>query len=827
MNKNAIHKNFTGITFNRVVLHLVFLILIVPFQLYGQDVEKPRANYKLAMKFTTDNVNDLIHDTRINATWLEDLDQFWYRFKNDDGTAFYLVDPARRTKEPVFDNAVLAAELSQFLHKPYDPKQNPVTTIKFVKNNSAVEFEVDSIKFEYTIVTKSVTFLDSIKSKPEDNAGNWRSYNSDSTYVAFARNHNLFVMQADDPDSTEYQLTTDGERWYSYARDDGDTSKTERIRSRNVWFTDSDKMYVSRQDRRKVGDLWVINEIDDPRPTLETYKYPMPGEDNVPQYELWFFDADDKSSVKADADKWIDQAIGGTYVGGGGIFRGKTDDKLYFVRRSRDWKDIELCVTDTETGEVKVLISERSEPYYNVRYIQLSIINDGNELLWWSDRDGWGHFYLYDSEGNQKSRLTSGPFMAERVTKIDTTGRVLYFTAVGREEGEDPYYTHNYRVNFDGTGMQLLNPESGVHSARFSQSNNYFVDNYSRIDMVPKAVVRDNKGNPLMELEEIDISRLEEAGWKMPEPFKVKAADGITDIYGVMWKPFDFDPEKQYPIIAHVYPGPQTESVPKTFSATNRNVSLSQLGFVVIAVGSRGGSPQRNSAYHTYGYWNARDYALADKKAAIEQLASRHSFIDIERVGIYGHSGGGFLSTAAMVVPPYNDFFKVAVSSAGNHDNNIYNIWWGENHFGVKMVKKPKSSGNEIDSVGTEGGGGRDGRGAASQSTDTGDDDEAEFEIVWETNIDTNPEMAENLKGRLLLVHGSIDNNVHPANTTRMVNALIKANKRFDYMILPGRRHGFGPMNDYFVRMLWDYFAEHLIGDSNKNVDIFEIDKKK
>jgi dipeptidyl aminopeptidase/acylaminoacyl peptidase len=293
----------------------------------------------------------------------------------------------------------------------------------------------------------------------------------------------------------------------------------------------------------------------------------------------------------------------------------------------------------------------------------------------------------------------------------------------------------------------------------------------------------------VLTLEQTDVSALMEAGFKYPEPFKVKADDGITDLYGVMYKPFDFDPAKRYPIIAFVYPGPQTESVTKTFPSRNDRITLAQFGFIVIEVGNRGGNPQRSKWYHTYGYGNLRDYGLADKKTAIEQLSRRHPFIDIERVGIYGHSGGGFMSTAAMLVFP--DFFKVAVSSSGNHENNIYNRWWSEKHHGVKEVAD------------------KDGN------------------IKFEYNIEKNSELAKNLKGHLLLATGDIDNNVHPANTLRMADALIKANKRFDFVILPGKRHGYADAGNYFFWVRADYFCKHLIGDMSDSIDMVELNRER
>jgi len=301
----------------------------------------------------------------------------------------------------------------------------------------------------------------------------------------------------------------------------------------------------------------------------------------------------------------------------------------------------------------------------------------------------------------------------------------------------------------------------------------------------------------------MDLAGLRGIGWKAPEMFVVKAADGVTDIYGNMWKPFDFDSTKKYPIIANVYPGPQTESVNSAFAAGGVPQQLAQLGFIVIQIGNRGGSPLRSNAYQNFSYYNLRDYALADKKAGIEQLAAQHPWIDLDRVGIFGHSGGGFLTGAAMLSPPYNDFFKVGVASSGNHDNNIYNQNWSEQYHGLKVVAQKKGA----DSART--------RRVTSGSSSPAESDTAVVDdsLKYEIHVPTNIELAPNLKGRLLLVTGDMDNNVHPGNTIRLVNALIKANKRFDFMLMPGKPHGYGDMQPYFTHLLMEYFAEHLIGD--------------
>jgi dipeptidyl aminopeptidase/acylaminoacyl peptidase len=443
-------------------------------------------------------------------------------------------------------------------------------------------------------------------------------------------------------------------------------------------------------------------------------------------------------------------------------------------------------VADATTGDVKVLIEERFNTYVETK--RIGFVANGKELIHWSERDGWAHFYLFDGKGKLKKQLTSGPFHCDRIMGIDEKNRIVYFTANGREKGEDPYYLHLYRVNFNGTGLKLLNKDNFNHRVSLNDSKRFFIDTFSRIDTAPKSVLRDSQGKILMELETTDLSLLFAAGFKFSKPFKVKADDGVTDLYGVMHKPFDFDETKKYPIIAYVYPGPQTESVSKSFSSRGgRTWRLAQFGFIVITVGNRGGHPSRSKWYHNYGYGNLRDYGLADKKATIEQLADRHSFIDIERVGIFGHSGGGFMSTAALLV--YPDFFRVAVSSSGNHENNIYNTWWSEKHHGVKEI---------VD---------KDGK------------------VTFEYDIEKNSEVAKNLKGRLLIVTGDIDNNVHPANTITLANALIRANKRFDFFLFPGQRHGYGNMNEYFFWLRADYFCKHLIGDYSQSVDIDELNR--
>lgn len=753
------------------------------------------ANFDLAKKFTKENVKKYTGTSRVTPNWLENSHLFWYSYKTADGKSFYFVDPEKRSKQNLFDNNDLASQVSQITHKPYNVNDLPLKKIEFEKNSkSSFTFEMDELKFRYNRLNKTVSKIDSVKKETKDK---WKSYSVDSTYIVFAKNHNLFMMRADDTDSTEVQLTEDGERWFSYQSEAGDTTSNKRLKTWVHWFKDEQKFYTVHYDQRKMKEMFVINSVANPRPTLETYKYAVPGDEHVGIPYLMIYDLETKQWTKPDLTKWKDQSIR-PYL------PGKTSDHLFVMRKKRTCDELEICKVNTTSGEVTPLFSEKSKPYFNDQMHQFHIINEGKEFIWWSERSGWGQLYRYDANGKLKNQITKGNCVVGQAARIDTAAQTIYYPAFGKEKGFDPYYNIYYRTNFDGSGTQLITPEEANHHFSMPMTDkyaNYFVNNYSRVDQAPVAVVRDKAGKVIMKLEEMDLTRIQELGWQFPEKFVVKAEDGITDLHGVIWKPFDFDPNKKYPVISYVYPGPQTEAVVRDFTVTARyNTALAQLGFVVVSVGHRGGSPKRHKYYHTYGYDNLRDYALKDDMFAMEQLANRYDYIDLSRVGIFGHSGGGFMSTAAMFA--YPDFYKAAVSSAGNHDNNIYNKWWGETHHGVKEVKKKKKTDGVKDSTQTE---------TATEDA---------YEISFTSKVPTNPSIAKNLKGHLMLVHGEIDNNVHPANTMRVVQALMDARKRFDFMIIPNVAHGFSQYSPYFEKMIWYHFSEHLLGDYRNNVDL-------
>ncbi|HNY08714.1 MAG TPA: DPP IV N-terminal domain-containing protein [Tenuifilaceae bacterium] len=816
----------------------VSLMVLVNTIIFGQNIPIEKANYELPARFSPKKVEKMVFSTTVQPHWLKNSTRFWYSYETPSGKSYIIVDPAKRSKGFLFDNNNMAAQLSLLTKEPFDAQHLPIQKIKFIKNETAIQFEVkstlvdedksdedeenDMVKkkegkakakpdkktyyFEYDLATRKLMLLEDYK-KPKENP-EWANISPNGEMVVFSRHHNLYWMDKEnyekakknEDDSTiiEHQLTTDGEKYYSYGytRENEDNVDEEKNKDKRkptyiTWSFDSKLFAMTRTDMRNVKELWLVKTLSSPRPTLETYKYHMPGEKEAPKDELLIFNLAQDTIIKPDVAAFKDQDLmilnarvkanerDDDYVATRWL--SKYNDRLYFVRTSRDLKRVDVCFVDTKTGKVNVVIEERLNTY--IDFNGISLINNEKEIIHWSERDGWGHFYLYDNNGKFIRQITSGPFHCENLVGYDETTKTLFFTANGCEPNEDPYYLHLYRVGLDGNGMKLINPGNFDHYISMDDGNRYFVDNYSRVNTNPETRLLDAQGNELLALEKADLSLLFQAGYKFPEIFKVKAADGITDLFGVMYKPFDFDSTKLYPLIEYVYPGPQTESVNKSFSARlDRTDRLAQFGFIVITVGNRGGHPARSKWYHNYGYGNLRNYGLADKKAAAEQLAYRHNYIDINRVGIHGHSGGGFMTAAALLT--YPDFFKVGVSNAGNHENNIYNRWWSEKHHGVKEI------------------------------TDTSG------KVSFEYSIDKNSEIAKNLKGHLLLTTGETDNNVHPGNTIRLANALIKANKRFDLFMFPGQRHGYGDMTEYYFWLMGDYFSKYLIGDYSTSVDI-------
>jgi dipeptidyl aminopeptidase/acylaminoacyl peptidase len=804
---------------------IAFLLscLLLGFSSFAQQPIS-KGNYELAARFSPDKLKKMIFSTSVDPHWMKKSDRFWYEYETSQGKKWVLVDPIRRTKTPLFDTDKLAAELTRAVKDPFDGQHLKLDNMKLLADENTLQFTVkstaevlkkdwaelkaknkdskDSLEkkvhtFQFNLVSQQLKEIETVK---EPTRLAWANIAPDSSKVVYVKNFNLYWMDKanflkavkDLKDSTlvETALTTDGEADYEYGWGDrGDDNvevekkKKDRKRAPVLWSADSKQFILTRTDQRKVKDLWVIHNTRDPRPTLETYKYAMPGEKDQPITDLIHYSFETQKLSNLPIATFKDQTV--SIWSTTPAANTRDDDfrpttwlgnatEFYLALTSRDLKRVDVLRWNLKTNQKEVVIEERSNTYIDFEKPELV----GNDLIWWSERDGWGHFYLYGKDGTYKRQLTSGPYHTAGAARVDTSLRKLYFTANGREKGEDPYYEHLYSVSLDGGAVTLLNKGDFNHEININDPASYFVSNFSRVNTVPASVLHDRNGAKIMDLETADLSQLLAAGYQFPEPFTFKADDGITDLFGVMYKPFDFDSTRTYPLVQYVYPGPQTEAVNKSFGrGMDRTDRLAQFGFVVVTLGNRGGHPARSKWYHNYGYGDLRDYGLADKKAAVEQLADRHSFIDRSKVGIHGHSGGGFMSTAALLV--YPDVFKVAVSSAGNHENNIYNRWWSEKHHGVQERVLP--------------------------SGDT----------TFVYQIEKNSELAKNLKGHLMLSTGDVDNNVHPAGTIRMANALIKAGKRFEFVLLPGQRHGYGDMSEYFFWKMGDYFVAHLLGDSS------------
>ena len=785
----------------------IFFLLFVSFGLFLSNqshAQETLANYSQARKFAGQAVEQLLFSQTVSPNYFNKGVKFWYEYKTTQGKNWYVVDPTMRKKQPLFDLEELAIEITSIAKDPVDAKNLPLRNLALEDDDITFTFNIassakDTIYFAYNHVTHK---LDTCKKK--DAELRWGNVSPDKKYVVYAKNLNLYRMSYADYEKlrvnpkdstiTEISLTTDGIEDFAFGmpRNRMNTDSLlndKRVQVRGNWSPSGRYFITSLTDNRQVKDLWVINSIANPRPTLETYKYQMPGETAAPITRLYLFDIETNNRKEINANAFKDQNI---YMGSRpqdnprspSIWLGD-DNKFYLTRISRDMKKVDICSYTLGDDSIKAIINERLNTYIETR--PLFLTENGKELIHWSERDGWAHLYLYDAEGNMKNRITKGSWHVDQIKHVDSKARMVYFVANGKESDDTtPYYEHLYRINFDGTGLTTITPGNYFHSTSVDREGRFIVDNYSRVNTIPATVLYDNAGRKVMDLETCDFSQLLQTGYRFPEPFVVKAADGMTDLYGVMYKPYDFDSTLLYPVINYVYPGPQTEAVNYSFAAPYpRTDRLAQAGFIVVTMGHRGGHPSRSKWYHNYGYGNLRDYPLVDHKVAIEQLCRKYNYMDIDRVGIHGHSGGGFMSTAAVL--QYPEFFKVAVSCAGNHDNNIYNRSWSEKHHGVKET--------------------------------TTKDDETKFEI----RVPVNQELAKNLRGHLLLIHSEIDNNVHPANTIRVANELIKAGKRFDMLIMPTQRHGFANYNEYFYWRMVDFFSTHLLGIQESGADIKDI----
>jgi dipeptidyl aminopeptidase/acylaminoacyl peptidase len=688
-----------------------------------------------------------------------------------DGEEYVLVDPTVRSRERAFDHQRMAAALSAAADTTFAPMTLPISAIEFSADRRTVTLAVGQARYECeTSGTGCIALPAEPSTPPVDNA----VVSPDGRRAAFIRDHDLWVVETGS--GVETRLTTDGVEDYGYATNNAGWTKSDRPVL--VWSPDSRRIATFRHDARGVGMMYLTTtEVGHPQ--LEAWRYPLPGDSLIFRIERVIIDVDNTTltPLRMPPDPHRSTFCDHVYCGGtwADVEWYPDASHVAFVSSSRDHKEARLRVANASTGEVREVLEEIVATQYESGEggINWRVLPASNEVIWFSERSDWGNLYLYDlATGRLKHPITTGEGPVLDIVRIDETSRTLWFMGAGREPGRDPYFQHLYRVSLDGGQPRLLTPENANHSITVSPDGRFFVDTWSTPDSPPVTVVRElDDGDRVMTLEEADISRLRATGWTPPIPFTVKARDGVTDLHGLMYRPTDFDSTRSYPILNYLYPGPQSGSVgSRSFSAARSDKrAIAELGFIVVEVDAMG-TPTRSKSFHDAYYGDMGDNGLPDQITMIEQLAARHSWMDVDRVGIWGHSGGGF--AAADAIMRYPDFYKVAVSQAGNHDNRLYEDDWGERYHGL-LVEHPDGT----------------------------------------TNYDNqaNQLLAPNLRGKLLIAHGTLDGNVPPYSTLIVVNELIRHNKDFDLIMFPNRRHGFGN-EPYMMRRRWDYFVKWLMG---------------
>ncbi len=732
------------------------------------------SDYQRAERFLSQNLVSRLHRADVNPVFTSG-DRFWYRTRVPGGFEFVAVDPAEGTRGPVFDAVALAAALSRATGESHQPLQLPFSTFTWVEEGEVLEVLVQQRLWRCDLVEDRCSVGDRPAAAPPGVAS------PDGRFVAFRRDHDLWVHDRESGESRA--LTTDGEDRYGYGTD------SQGWRQGNqpilLWSPDSRKIATFRLDEREVEEMHLLRTAE-PRPELRSWPYALPSDSIVPMVErvVVHLDGGEGASRVVTLDTPPDHQRSSSCCG---MARGQvwadvqwSEDAatLAFVSVSRDYRTATLRVADPNTGSVRTVLSESHPVFFESHAGERGLPNwrllaDSNEFLWFSQRDGWGHLFLYDLEsGSMKGRVTGGDWNLIDVLHVEEEARTLLFTAVGREAGRDPYLAHLYRVGLDGEGLTLLTPEAANHEITLTPSREFFVDRASTFVDPPVTTLRRTRdGEVVRVLEEADASELEALGWSPPQPFTARARDGVTEVHGLMILPSNLDPEGSYPIINAIYPGPQVGSVgTRSFSVSRRGQAhaLAELGFVVVLIDAMG-TPMRSKAFHTAYHGDMGDNGLPDHISAMRELAARYPFIDLDRVGIFGHSGGGFATAAALLRHP--DFFHVGVAGAGNHDNAGYTFYWGEKYHGP-FVRE--------------------------------DDGSHSYEVQ------ANHLRAENLEGHLLLSYGTLDNNVHPNTTLLLMDRLIAANKDFDVLVMPNRGHGYAG-EAYAVRRTWDYFVRHLL----------------
>jgi len=744
-------------------LYITFLLSVIVIKLlYPQGNTE---SYVRAEKYLYFNIQKLVKNLEVRPNWVDKQNFLWFEKQTEKGYKFMLVRCKSGRVQDAFDHQKIADLLTKELKKDIKPDSLPFREFKYGDKLSSIEFKLnDTINVNINL---SNYFLNKIKNENRKLNKN-ESLSPDGKWMVFIRNYNLFAKSI--PDGEEFALSIDGIdkndyaspiSWYKIVDESkGDIYDPEID---IVWSPDSKKFIAAKIDRRSKGKLFLFQSTPDSgyRAKIWSYERSLPGEMNTANIEYFVFNPGEKSVVKVNLDpfaeclnwnnpEWLDN---------------KT---AYFRKFTRGYKAYDFYFIDTETGKCSNPIHEVAKTMIEYQMVDAKVTTKGDKIIWLSERDGWGHLYLINGiTGQVINQITKGEYVVHSIQAMDEKNKTIWFIAGGKEFERDPYYKHLYKVNFNGSDLKLLTPEDADHSVWISPDNHFFVDNFSRADQKPKAVLRSMlDGKLIADIQESDISKLLATGWKYPKPFKVKGRDGITDIFGLLFYPTNFDATKKYPVIDATYTGPQAVRTAKSFIRAYRNddVPIAELGFIVMTIDGFG-TAFRSKAFHDVSYMNLGDIGAADHIGGLRQLARLYPYLDTTRVGIYGHSAGGYDAAHALFTHP--EFYKVGVSTAGNHDNMMSKEWWDEQYMGMP------------------------GKHYLEQS---------------------NLSLAKNLQGKLLIVTGDMDNNVNPANTLRLAGELIKANKDFDMIIFPNKDHGSLYYDLYLIRKRWDYFVKYLLG---------------
>ncbi|MFD7550655.1 DPP IV N-terminal domain-containing protein [Streptomyces sp. NPDC059816] len=752
----------------------------------------PAERYAAAESLLRHHRARLTPGAKVRPHWTGDGSRFWYAVGTSHtdadgrpGRVFIAVDTRRGTRTPAFDHDRLAAALTEATGTPADPARLPFDAIELTgapddaearegagARPTAVEFDTVEGHWRCDLDTYALERIE------DHTPGSFLDMVSpDGKHSVHLKDHDLWIR--DRKTGEERPLTTDGTQDHEY----GLSPFTPLVLLRRIglphlppalaWSPDSTRVLTHLTDQRRVRTTHLVATVPDSggAPELLPQQYAYPGDEHLPTGTLIVLDAATGDAVRARTEplemplmspittRWAWWAEDGSAV--------------YFLRQSRDVRTLSLERMDAVTGEVRTLVSEsgptRVEPaQQRAQAPMVRLLANGAQALWYSQSDGWGHLYRYDTAtGERLAQVTAGDWAVQEILRVDEEAGTVHFVASGLV-ADDPYRRTVCRTGLDGTGFVRLTDDGLDHQVTVTPAGDRFLDSASTVDTPPVITVRDWDGRVVVHLETADLTRLRATGWTPPERFRAKAADGVTDVYGVLYKPHDFDPRRSYPVIDHPYPGPHAHRVSPSFDPGVLGYdaeAVAALGFVVIAVDGRG-TPGRDKAFHdaSYGRLHTGGH-LDDHVAAIRQLAAARPWMDLDRVGVFGLSGGGFATVRALADHP--EFYKVGVAEAGNHENRQYFAWWSETYDGPATEQDYARSSNVA--------------------------------------------AADRIEGKLLLVHGGMDDNVHPHQTLLLVDALIEADKDVDLLIVPRAEHVFFGYEHYVSRRRWDYFLRHLL----------------